>query len=148
MRARISSTTYAQLSGNTIYINPTVVDRLHENPFKLAVRKFPVDMNFGRLTSTSVTIDIPEGWEIKEVPPDRNTGVGLDDANYTRTVTVNGRTVHVIKELRISRIEFPQKSYERLRSFYGQMVNWESEQIVLQKIPAKAPAKTPAGKKR
>lgn len=143
VRARISSVSYAQTAGDRIYINPAVVDRQYHNPFKLSKRKFPVDMSYAHSVTSCSTIEIPPGWEVKEVPPNRGISIGSEFAVYTRETTVKGRSVETSGKLLIPRSVFPPGMYDRLKNFYEQMVTWQSEPIVLQRqsLPMTKPKK-------
>ncbi|MEM6724820.1 MAG: DUF3857 domain-containing protein, partial [Bacteroidota bacterium] len=57
--------TYA---GDLIYISPIFVDAYEENPFKKETRNFPIDFPYPFSETYVVAIDIPEGYEVEELP--------------------------------------------------------------------------------
>jgi hypothetical protein len=148
MTARISSGSYAQASGELIYINPAIVDRQITNPFIAEVRKYPVNMLYGRRYTAIVNITIPEGYEIKEMPGDQNVRLGSDDAVFTRIGQADGPTIQLLTNFFINRTDFQPATYAELRQFYERATSLESQQLVLRRKPAAVPNVTPAAKPR
>ena len=111
-------------------------------------REFPVSMLYGSRTTSTVSIRVPPGYEVKETPADRRTTVGRDDASFVRTVDVGPSVVQVRMDLVVNRTDYPPRMYAELRSFYEQIASLEPEKIVFQK-KAVSPVKTgakPAGR--
>jgi transglutaminase-like putative cysteine protease len=134
MKAWISAQTYAQSSGDNIYINPMILHRMQENPFKDRTRKFPVEYPYQQSNKTIVNIAIPEGFEIKENLMDRMLYVGRDFLSYSRKVLADQHGIQIITKLDIHQIEISEKYYDDLKSFYTSIVAAEAEQIVLSRI--------------
>ncbi len=141
--AKVSSSTYAQAAGDFIYINPHVIDRIAENPFKIPERKYPVDMAYCRVFTTVITVKIPEGYDVKEVPPDVQTALGADEISFVRRALTLDNELQFLIRYSTSKTEFPSTEYRRLRDLFHQVVTAESGQIVLQRHaqPQAAPAK-------
>ena len=133
INAQITSPSYAEGSGDLLYVNPFVVERQYENPFKLPTRKYPVDMTYPREFSWEYTITLPDGYEVKEIPPDKGATVGSGEAIFTRRCKLEGRTLSMSAGFAIRRSEFPAKSYGSLKDFYEKVTSIESEQVVLKK---------------
>jgi hypothetical protein len=144
--ARITSPSYAQASGDLIYINPAIVDRWTTNPFTSETRKYPVNMSYGRKNTSIVTIAIPAGFEIKEVPEDQKLRLGTDDAVFTRLVAADGPAVQVFTNFLLNRTDFPPASYGELRQFYERVTALESQQLVLRRKPPAVQKVQPAVK--
>jgi hypothetical protein len=133
IKSLASGSAYGQASGDYLYFNPVVLDRLTDNPFKLKERKFPVDMSYGRNIVCVAMIRAPQGFEIKELPKDIN--LGGEDIRYTRKTVAAADTILTETRLAIAVSLIPPGVYESLKSFYDQIVAAESEQIVLQRKP-------------
>ncbi len=144
IRARVSAPAVAQVSGEYVYLTQSIVDRVKENPFKLKVRKFPVDMAYARSLSRSTVIHIPGGYEVKELPGRVEFSVGADEARFTRSAVQDKGTVQVLVRMQINVTRFAPSRYEALRTFYDRIVAAEADQIVLQKAP---PPKSPESQK-
>jgi len=128
--AHISSSSYAQVAGDLIYVNPHMIGRMFDNPLKTPTRKFAVDMMYPRRFVTSVSITIPENFEIKEMPSGRAAKLGKE-AVCQEEFMVNNRTITVNSSIKISASEYPSGSYSKLRDFYQKWVTMGSQQIVL-----------------
>ena len=142
-----TGTSYAQASGDYIYLNPVVLDRWTESPFKLKKRRFPVDMSYGRDVSSVTLIRIPAGFEIKEMPKDFQ--IGGEDIRFSRKTLVEGDRIKTDVSFSVLVSVFPAEVYESLCEFYNRMVAAEAEQIVLQrKPPATSASQTPMVQKK
>jgi len=134
--ARITPSPYAQANGDMLYVNPSVIDRLTENPFKRQTRSFPVDMAYGRSSTTVSVITAPEGFEVKDIPTAVIARVGASDAAYSRMSTQDGNTVTTIERTAINVPEFQPKAYASLKEFYDKIVSSDASLIVLKRKPA------------
>ena len=139
LRAWISSESYAQAAGDLIYLNPHVIARVSDNPFKIADRKYPVDYGYPRQQTATITIEIPEGYEVKEAPANRTFTVGRNDVVFQRLVEKNASAVQLFTKFQINEAELPATLYKNLKEFYSNMVAAQSEQLVLAKKPIPTP---------
>ena len=140
LKAWVSSSTYAQANGDFIYINPNMINRFKDNPFKIKIRKFPVDFAYKTNELTVINIEIPDSFEVKEKPVDREFFINGDRANYSRRTQIDGRQIQIACKFNINEIVFKPGYYEQLQKFYGRVIDAESEQIVLSRIhPPAAP---------
>jgi hypothetical protein len=137
--AEVTGATYAQVSGDFIYVNPTMVDRLIASPFKLKDRRFPVDMSYKRAIVDVTNLKIPPGYEVAELPYSMRLSVGAEDAKYSRESAVEGGVIQVMMRMTFNTTTFQPSSYAVLKDFYEKMVAAESNQIVLKKLPPAPP---------
>jgi len=131
---KISSPVYAQSNGDLIYINPQILHRNRDNPFKEQSRKFPIDYSYQRSNTTEIILSLPDNFAIKEPFGNRSYSVGADLVSYFRNVQVDSHKVIIITKLEIHDVEIKPKYYEQLQEFYSQIVSAESEQLVLARI--------------
>lgn len=130
IRANISSSTYAQQNGGIIYLNPYLINRLKDNPFKLKKRNFPIDYSYTRSKEHVINIAIPNGYEVKESLNDKFLRV-RDFVSFSRLVKVENNWMTIVNKMEIKATVIPEQFYNDLRTFYSQIVDLESEQIVL-----------------
>ncbi len=133
IKINISSPDYAQVNGDIIYINPFVVNRIEENPFKAAVRKFPVDYGYKRSLTSVINLQIPEGYKVKENIEDHKYALGQNYVVYSQHAIVDGNKIQIITKTDINNPKVEAKNYKNLRNLYGQIVSAQSEQIVIEK---------------
>jgi hypothetical protein len=140
LMAWISSSAYAQASGDMIYINPHIMYRFKENPFKKKTRKFPVDYPFLYNQTMVYNIQIPDSFEVKDNLPGHVYSFRGDMLSYSVHSQVDGKHIQILCKFQINTPAVKESSYEQLRDFYNLVVTSQSEQIVLQKIhPAPPP---------
>ncbi|MDP3150576.1 MAG: transglutaminase domain-containing protein [Ignavibacteria bacterium] len=142
IRAHISSSNYVQQNGEIIYLNPYLIHRLKDNPFKLKKRNFPIDYSYTRSLELIINVAIPNGYEVKESLSDKFLKV-RDYVAFSRLVKVENNWMTIVNKMEIKATVIPEQFYNDLRTFYSQIVDLESEQIVLTR-KAVAPVETSA----
>ena len=134
LKALVSSSTYTQVNGDYIYINPRCINRLKENPFKSKNRKFPIDFPYRSNVIDVVNIELPDSFEVKEKISNHNISMGGNLATYTVSSQVEGKQIQISSKFSIRETQIKPLLYEELKSFYAKIVDAESEQIVLSRI--------------
>ena len=134
MKAWISSSSYAQTNGDLMYINPHILQRRNENPFKSRIRKFPIDYSYMRSHTAVVKLAIPDSFIVKESLYNQSFSVGPDLAIYSRRVQIDSNQFQMVVKLEIKATEIKPKFYTELRDFYTHIVAAEAEQLVLARI--------------
>ncbi len=118
-----------------LYINPMIIDRVESNPFRIEERQFPVDFIFPHHKSYSITIEIPEGYAVEELPGNKSFNIGQQEAKYVSSYTENSNnTVDVNIDLKIGKALFLPKEYEVLKEFYSKVVEEQARNIVIKKL--------------
>lgn len=121
------------VSGNIISVNPMLYEQLKENPFKLENRKYPVDYGYNIDESYIISLQIPEGYEIDELPKPFSMSLPENGGKFTYNCAVNGSNVQVIRKFQINRALFTEATYTVLKEFYAKMVEKEAGLIVFKK---------------
>jgi len=120
-------------AGDVMYVNPFVVLREEENPFKLEKREYPVDFGSPLEELLICKIMIPEGYAVDELPKSQLLKLPDNTAKYIYSLTQNGNVLSLTSDLQINRSLFSQDEYPHLREFYNMVVAKQAEQIVLKK---------------
>jgi hypothetical protein len=144
--AKISAPAYCQVLDDFVYMNPHIVERTTENPFKLEVRDFPVDFAVGADFAYTLLLTIPDGYALQTFPKDLSLGMASQAATYTRRSELKDNVFQMTIRFQRNQTRFEPPAYPSLRGFYGRIVAAENEQLVLQKKKAPEPALKPAGK--
>ncbi|MDB5203713.1 MAG: hypothetical protein JWQ27_3122 [Ferruginibacter sp.] len=117
-----------------IYMNPMFGEGWKDNPFKSAERKYPVEMPYAIDEVFILTLDVPKGYVVDELP--KQTKVKLyedDDTGFEYLVSVSEGVISLRSRVRISRATYHPDEYELLREFFNLIVKKHSEQIVFKK---------------
>jgi hypothetical protein len=116
-----------------LYLNPFLLLRQEENPFKLENRAYPVDYGSAFERTYMSKIKIPEGYVIDELPPSKIMVLPGNAGKYTYSMVQSGNLITLTSILQINQSIFPQNEYTGLREFYNQVVAKQAEQIVMKK---------------
>ena len=117
-----------------VYLKPLTFNALTENPFKADERIYPVFFDFPMVKSNVVNVLIPEGYEVESVPKDFLGRINQGEGEYKYVVKQNGPYLRIESEFILNNTIFLPQHYPALKEFYAQMVEKQSEAIVLKKI--------------
>jgi transglutaminase-like putative cysteine protease len=133
IRGQFNSPEYAQVSNNTIYLNPCIIFKLKNNPFKTEHRHFPVDYGYKRTTTDLITINFPEGFNLKDTYG--AIKYNLDKfASYTSNgQLIDGNKIQIINKTEIKETLIAPDYYDALKSFYSKIVESQGKMLVLDK---------------
>ncbi|MES2734199.1 MAG: DUF3857 and transglutaminase domain-containing protein [Bacteroidota bacterium] len=123
----------AQNAAKLMYLNPMFYQKKDANPFKLENRKFPVDFAAPIDETFLLTIALPAGYEVEELPKPAIISLPEGAAKFTYSVSVSGSILQVVSKLTIKKTFFGVEEYAHLKEFYNYIVTKHAEQIVLKK---------------
>ena len=122
------------LGDEFIYISPMIDKLFSDNPFTKEERKFPVNFDYLETYKQMVTIAIPEGYTVEELPTSQKFVFGDDDALvFTYRVAQTGSLISLQYHFQIKELMVGQDLYPGLREFFAKIISKNSEQIVLKK---------------
>lgn len=117
-----------------LYINPIIKDGYGENPFKAALRYHPVEMPYTLDQVYVATIQVPEGYEVEELPKQARMIMNDEgDAAFDYLISHSGGVISMRVQLKVKRTFFDPSEYAMLREFFNHVVAKEGEQIVFKK---------------
>ena len=117
-----------------IYFNPMFGEAWKENPFKSAQRTYPVEMPYTIDETYLLSLDVPTGYVVDELPKQIVVKLNEDDDGFFeyRLSESNG-SISLRSRIRLKRAFFMPDEYEMLREFFNMVVKKHSEQIVFKK---------------
>ncbi|MGR3810515.1 DUF3857 domain-containing protein [Jiulongibacter sp. NS-SX5] len=117
-----------------IYLSPLLSGQLKENPFKKKDRQFPVDIGHSTASMVKATYDIPEGFEVEELP--QSTSIALPDkgGKFMFAVQELNNQIVVFSRINLNKTQYAAAEYPYLKEFYDRIVEKHAEQIVLARI--------------
>ena len=121
------------LSSALLYINPLTIFQEVSNPFKEQKRNLPVEFNFPQTERSVISIVVPEGYVIDEIPKSEKTAIKENSATYSYLIQKNDNTIQLVYTISRNQMLYPINEYEFLRDFWTRLVAKNSEQIVLKK---------------
>ncbi len=118
-----------------ILVNALQFDQIASNPFRLEERLFPVDFVYPFKRVFNITIEIPDGYEIDEMPATNGFSTASNDASYqSRYILDETGNIKVIIQMNIAKPIFLPSEYRGLKDFYAKVVEEQARNIILKKI--------------
>ena len=119
-------------AGQEILIDPFFSFSPEINFFSSPQRSFPVDFGCPVENTFSLTLQIPDQYEIKEKPVDVRYDLG-NNCTYKFTFSKEGNNLIIKSNLNIGKTSFPTSEYSSLRDFFAKVVRSQDRLIVLRK---------------
>ncbi|MEP7374206.1 MAG: DUF3857 domain-containing protein [Chitinophagaceae bacterium] len=117
-----------------IYFNPMLGEGWKENPFKSALRVYPVEMPYAKDEVYLLRMDVPAGYVVDELPKQVMVKLNeADDGLFEFRLSESGGVISLRSRIRLKRAFFLPEEYETLREFFNLIVKKHSEQIVFKK---------------
>jgi hypothetical protein len=120
--------------GKNIRIFPVLRSRRGVNPFQLKERLYPVDFGYRRSLMHRITIDIPKGYQVTQLPQKVGVKLPNNGGAYLYQVQQNNEQVRVFIRFNINKKIFSPEEYFYLKEFYNKIIEAESSFIELEKI--------------
>lgn len=130
---KLTFTKAVDSGGEFLYICPTIVPFIKENPFTSQKRQLPVEFSFPNHYRIIVTLMLPEGYAVEELP--KSTRMTACDEGLACTLQVqhSGPMIQCLLDFNLSRVIFPATEYTDLSAFYGFLTDLCNSQIVIKK---------------
>lgn len=117
-----------------LYVNPMFGEGKKENPFKSSERSYPVEMPFVSDETYILSMEVPAGYEVDELP--KQIVIKMNEAGdgyFEYLVTKSNDIISLRTRVRWQRAYFTPDEYETMREFYKMVVSKQNEQIVFKK---------------
>ncbi|MBE14655.1 MAG: hypothetical protein CL867_00240 [Cytophagaceae bacterium] len=119
--------------GNQLYLKPLLFLAGDENPFLQEERKFPIFFGYPKRYRYNVTIQLPDGYNLKTLPTPIRLELPDQIGTFMYTISYNQprNSVQLQSLYQINRSQVNPASYFDVKEFFKQMLEKEQEQIVL-----------------
>ncbi len=119
---------------DVLYINPMFSEAYKENPFKSANRFYPVEMPYKIDETFVLTMRVPDGYTVDELPQQIILKLNEDDdGQFEYRISSRDGFISMRSRIVLKRTYFEPSEYEMLREFFNVVVKKHKEQIVLKK---------------
>jgi len=120
--------------GDKIYFSPLLFFAKTENPFKSEKREYPIDFIFPKEDKFIVSITIPEGYAVEKLPEGKIIAMPDGLTSFTYTISAFENKIQMQCFLDINQAVIEPEYYEALKNFFKEIVNKQTEKIVLKKV--------------
>ena len=117
----------------TLYLNPLRDFGAEKNPFLHENRRFPVDLGAPLEEVIMVTVALPAGYAVEELP--KGIAVDLPDGGgrFTYGVQPLGNNLQIVSRTSLARPFYSAEEYAYLREFFARIMAKQGEQLVIKK---------------
>ena len=129
----VESDQKAEGLGDIIYVPAILFAATEENPFKLKERNYPISFGSSIKEILTLTITIPDGFIIDELPKPAALGLPGNTGKFIFNTSVSGNIITVSSIIDIKKEEYSPDEYVYIKALFDQIVTKHNEQIVLKK---------------
>ncbi|MEO7121093.1 MAG: DUF3857 domain-containing protein [Ginsengibacter sp.] len=119
--------------GDVIYFNPVLTDSYKGNPCKDSERKYPFELPYPINKVYDITMDIPNGFQVDELPKSVQVNFNGTDGIFIYQMLKDAYTVQLHMLVKINKTIFAPEDYISLRNFFATIVKKQAEQVVFKK---------------
>ena len=120
--------------GDKLYFSPLLFLRKEENPYKLEERIYPIDLTYPISSKYLINIMLPDGYEVESLPEKQLLDFLDNKGQFKYLVNQNDKFIQVNVELKMNTSSILPQNYTFFKQFFAQIIEKESEKIVLKKI--------------
>ncbi len=123
-------------SADNYFLQVMPFDAFRENPFDAIKRDFRIDFLAPTIKNTDVTIEIPQGFKIVNLPESYTYSDSNNDLVFDFSVeaSANEKEILVHSGIQIKGFIYAKEEYDRIRQFFAEIVKKQNTFIELQKL--------------
>jgi transglutaminase-like putative cysteine protease len=129
-----SGANFSEIIDEVIYINPMLFFAVEQNPFKQELREYPTDFGYPSQNKYNINIKIPAGYRIESIPDVINIAMPDSMASFKYIIAKTEDSLQLFIASNINAAIISSEYYQTLKDFFQQVVDKESEKIILTKI--------------
>jgi transglutaminase-like putative cysteine protease len=123
-----------EIIGDKIYFSPMLFFVMDENPFKQEIREYPVDFIYPNQDKYIINIKIPDGFAIETMPKSGFFVMENKEASFKYSSSSTGQNIQILIVFDINQSIISSDNYQSLKNFFKEVINKETEKIVLKKV--------------
>ncbi|RXM40990.1 transglutaminase [Chryseobacterium sp. CH21] len=129
---KFSSSNLIDRVGKKMIINPMLFLSKSSNEFDQAeVRKYPIDFGSPTTKVKKVTLEIPEGYVIEEMPKEKKIVTEDKEISYSYSIEQKGNKLEVTTTTKIGSSDYPKEYYPAFKQIWGVASKFENQVISL-----------------
>ena len=118
----------------TLHLSPLAGFGPGQNPFQRESRAFPVDFGVGQEATIVLSLALPAGYEVTELPKPAVVDLPDNGGRYTYSVAAPAPgTVQLTSRLSLRKPVYAAEEYASLREFYRIVLEKQAERLVIRK---------------
>lgn len=117
--------------GHTIKLNPFIIERFTENPFKLSNRKYAVDFGYPKTISQVIKIEIPENYTVKNAIKKQALSLPNKGGRFIINSSFNGKVINIFFTFSLNKKIYSNQEYYYIKELYNKIINTQKSYITL-----------------
>ncbi len=122
------------LETDIIRLNPFIIDKSDENPFKLKERNYPVDFGYTWSKSYSIRITIPEGYSVSKLPENKILSLPNKGGKLLFRVNKTDEDVIIFMKFNFSKAIYSNIEYHYLKEYFKHIIQLQDTYVELKKV--------------
>jgi hypothetical protein len=122
-----------EIIGDKMYLNPLLFFTETTNPFVKENRESPVNFGFPFQEKTTISLTIPEGYEVEYMPKQINLVLENNLGAYKYIIQNNGNKLQLVATTEVLKPEIGVNQYQGFRNFYKSRFEKQLEKVILKK---------------
>ena len=127
---------YAAAAGKRLLMPAFLFQTKQMEAFKHAERKYPVYFPYGFEEADKVSVKLPAGYSVEDVPPKQVANIGY--AAYQNLIQFDGTQLVSQRVLQVNGIYFTLDRYPTVKDFFNKVQASDEEQTILKEGAANA----------
>ncbi len=128
-----TSANSVEIIGDKMYVSPFLFFATTENPFKQDKREYPIDFVYPNQDKFNISINIPEGYVVENLPQPKAVAMPDNIGTIKYNISNNGSQIQLLYVCEMNQPIIASEYYEILKNFYKELVNKQTEKIVIKK---------------
>lgn len=129
-----TSTNSVEIIGDKMYVSPFLFFAKTENPFKQETREYPIDFVYPSQDKFNISLTIPDGYTVEVLPAAKIVSMPDNLANFKYNISNNGNQIQLMFVFDTNQAIIGSEHYEELKAFYKEIVEKQTEKVVLKKV--------------
>lgn len=120
--------------GGKLIFNPLLFLYRQNHDFnQTEERKFPIEFFSPYETIKKVTITIPDGYRIENLPKSKKIKTEDDGINYSYVISTEGNKITVETSVKIDSTDFPKEYYPAFKQIFDTLTQYEGQLVTVVK---------------
>lgn len=119
------------ISNDIIYFDPFLIKFFEKNPFLLEERNYPIDFGFNRNYNYSMSIEVPEGYSVDQLPEKKIEMLAENMGLLKFETTLSGNNIMVYFNLSLNRAHYLPEYYQMLKELFAEVVTIQNNSVIV-----------------
>ncbi|TQM51204.1 uncharacterized protein DUF3857 [Arcticibacter tournemirensis] len=129
----VETNAFDNLNKEKLFFNPFILDRISENPFKLAERSYPVDLGAASETRVNMQLTFPAKFEVASKPETVGLALPNKGGKFVMQVSDEGNVLSLYQFTQLDKSVYDASEYPYLKELFNKIVLSQKADIVLKK---------------